>query len=593
MCAIRPKGACLGLQAPPVQADGTRNEVTHAGMPEHEPTAPTPISRKLDENAQEMRTRLGIGISFDILERPLEIGGRRALCYFVDGFIKDKVTADIFASLQETERGEIVPNVVRKLLARRIPYFEVDTVDSIEKAVQSVMAGPLVLFVDQEDTAIAIDVREFPTRSIEEPDLEKVTRGSHEGLAETLVFNTAMIRRRLRDPRLRFEIQQVGRRSRTDVAVGYIADIADHGLVDQVKQRIREASVDALPMGVKNLEEIIVKSPWNPLPKVRYTERPDVAIAHLLEGHVIVLVDTTPMAMILPVTFFHFFEHAEEFFQSPPIGTYLRWVRATAFVVATVLTPLWLALYLSKPALPQWLQFVGPQETSVVPVWLQFFILELGIDLIRMALIHTPTALATSLGIVGAILLGDLAVTVGLFVPETVLYTAVTSIGYFAIPSLEFAYCLRLYRYCLLALAALFRLPGLAAGLVAGFLALAFTRSMNVPYLFPLIPFHGPSLVKALFRLPVPAVGQRPPLIGNRQSDRTRTQGEGAGDRGGAGEAAPARASGAQQDGAAGTRAPSGRRPLRRRMTNPRRPRVLLAPRKAGSSSARSQPGDD
>lgn len=485
----------------------------------------TPIRRRLADNAAEMRERLGIGVSFDIIERPVEIGGRQAAFYFVDGFVKDKVTADIFASLQETARAEMVPDVIRKLLARRIPYFEVDTVDTVEEAVESVMAGPIVLFIDREDTAIVIDVREYPTRSIEEPDLEKVTRGSHEGLTETLVFNTAMIRRRLRDPRLRFEIFQVGRRSRTDVAVGYIADIADHGLVDQIKRRIQEASVDALPMGVKNLEEIIVKSPWNPLPKVRYTERPDVAIAHLLEGHIIVLVDTTPMAMILPVTLFHFFEHAEEFFQSPPIGTYLRWVRAAAFLLAAVFTPLWLALYLSKPDLPEWLEFIGPKEPSTVPVWLQFFILELGIDLIRMALIHTPTALATSLGIVGAILLGDLAVSVGLFVPETVLYTAVAAIGYFAVPSLELAYSIRLYRYVLLTLATLFRLPGLAAGLAAGFLVLAFTRSMNVPYLFPLIPFHGRSLLKSLLRLPVPAVSERPPLISNPQSDRTRTEG--------------------------------------------------------------------
>src|SRR5690606_38893799 len=196
-----------------------------------------------------------------------------------------------------------------------------------------------------------------------------------------------------------------------------------------------------------------------------------------------------PMAMILPITAFHFFEHAEEFFQSPPIGTYLRWVRAAAFLLATVLTPLWLALYLSKPVLPAWLQFLGPKESSTVPVWQPLFILELGVDLIRMALIHTPTALATSLGIVGAILLGDLAVSVGLFVPETVLCSAVAAIGYFAIPSLEFAYALRLYRLALLGLAALWRLPGFAAGIAAGFVVLAFTRSMNVPYLFPLIPF--------------------------------------------------------------------------------------------------------
>src|SRR5690606_14770077 len=202
-------------------------------------------SRKLEVNRAEKRSRLGVGISFDILERPVEIGGRKAVFYFVDGFIKDKVTVDIYASLLDTQRGEIVPNVVRKLLDHRIPYFEVDTVDTIEKAVEWVMAGPMVLFIDGEDTAIALDVREFATRSTEQPGLDKVTRGSHEGPAGTLGCTTAMVRRRPRDPRRRFEICQVGRRSRTHGAVGYIADPAGHGLVDQIKQRIREASVDA------------------------------------------------------------------------------------------------------------------------------------------------------------------------------------------------------------------------------------------------------------------------------------------------------------------------------------------------------------
>ena len=161
---------------------------------------------------------------------------------------------------------------------------------------------------------------------------------------ETIIFNTAMVRRRLRDPNLRFEAFKVGRRSQTDVAIGYIADIADSRLVDTVRKRIENANLDALPMGAKNLEEMVVKNPWNPIPKVRYTERPDVVAAHLLEGHIVILVDTTPMAMIAPVTFFHFLEHAEEFFQTPVIGTYLRWIRLVGFIVAAVLPPLWLAL---------------------------------------------------------------------------------------------------------------------------------------------------------------------------------------------------------------------------------------------------------
>src|SRR5690606_27985824 len=157
----------------------------------------------------------------------------------------------------------------------------------------------------------------------------------------------------------------------------------------------------------------------------------------------------TPMAMIVPVTVFHFFQHAEEFFQLPFVGTYLRWIRALAFALATFLAPLWLALFLTgEENLPEFLSFIGPKESeSTVAVPLQFFLLEVGIDLLRMALIHTPSALATSLGIVGAILLGELAVEVGLFIPEAILYTAVAATGYFAVPSIEFGYALRLFRY--------------------------------------------------------------------------------------------------------------------------------------------------
>lgn len=491
-------------------------------------TTETPIGKKFDETLEEVRRRLGVGITFDILEREIEVGGKRAVLFFVDGFLKDKVTADVIQALQWVERGDTVPGTVGKLLERVIPYFEVDVVDSVDQAVIEILSGPAVLFIEGERQAIAIDVREYPVRSIEEPDLERVTRGSHEGLVETIVFNTAMIRRRLRDPSLRFEALKVGRRSKTDVVIGYLADLADPRLVEEIKGRIKRANLDALPMGAKNLEEILVDNPWNPLPKVRYTERPDVVAAHLLEGHVVLLVDTTPMAMLVPVTFFHFLEHAEEFFQTPSIGTYLRWIRLLGFAVAAALPPLWLALVRSKEFLPPALSFIGPKEAAPpVPLALQFVLLEVGIDLIRMALIHTPSALATSLGIVGAILLGDLAVQVGLFVPETILYMSVAAIGYFAVPSIEFGYAIRLFRYFLLGLAVLGGLPGFLAGCAAGFVLLARTRSAGAPYLWPLVPFHGPSLVKVLLRLPVPAVGQRPPLFGGKKSDPTRRQGAG------------------------------------------------------------------
>ena len=484
------------------------------------------INRRLKENLDVLRETLGVGVTYDVIERRLLVAGRQAALIFVDGFVKDKVTLDIIAALQRAQRPDLAPKAIESLLAATLPYFEVDTVDTLDDVVDQVLSGPMAVLIDGERSAIIVDVREYPVRGIDEPDLERVTRGSHEGFVETMIFNTAMIRRRLRDPQLRFEVVQVGARSKTDVAIGYIRDIADPDLVGEVKRRIEEASVDALPMGAKNLEEIIVRRPWNPIPRVRYTERPDVAAAHLLEGHVAILVDTTPMAMIAPVTVFHFFQHAEEFFQLPFVGTYLRWIRAVAFGLATFLAPLWLALYLTDAGnLPEFLSFIGPkEEAAAVAVPLQFFLLEVGIDLLRMALIHTPSALATSLGIVGAILLGELAVEVGLFIPEAILYSAVAAIGYFAVPSIEFGYALRIYRYALLILVVAMKIPGLLIGFVIGVALLATTKSINTPYLWPLIPFDGPNLVKALFRLPVPVVGRRPAAFAGEDADASRMQ---------------------------------------------------------------------
>jgi stage V sporulation protein AF len=477
------------------------------------------IESRLQDNLDLLREKLGIGESFDIIAREFSVGGKDAALIFVDGLIKDKVTLDIISSLQNAPRQEIVPCTVAKLLAHHIPYFETDIVDSLEQVVDQVLAGPAVLLIDGEDQAIAIDVREYPVRAVEEPDLERVTRGAHEGLVETVVFNTAMIRRRVRDPGLRFEMITVGTRSKTDVAVGYIQDVVDQNSVRLLKSKIEGIQADALIMGAKSLEEYLFRQVFNPLPRVRYTERPDVAAAHLLEGHILVLTDTTPMAMILPVTAFHFTQHAEEYFQAPLVGTYLRWVRALGVMLTLLLTPLWLALYLEKPELPAALQFIGPKEPSIVPVTGQLFILEIGLDLIRMALIHTPSALATSLGIVGAILLGDLAVQVGLFVPETILYTAISAIGYFAIPSIEFGLAVRIFRYVLLLGAALLHLPGLLIALGLIFLLACSTRSLNVPYLWPLCPPAWGPLIRLLFRYPIPEMRRRPPFAGQDRKE--------------------------------------------------------------------------
>jgi stage V sporulation protein AF len=236
-----------------------------------------------------------------------------------------------------------------------------------------------------------------------------------------------------------------------------------------------------------------------------------VTAAHLLEGHIAIIVDTTPFVLLVPVTAWHFTQHAEEYFQTPPVGTYLRWVRSLGILGSLILLPLWYQLAVSAN-LPDWLGFIGPKDPGRLALWFQLLLLELGLDLIRMALIHTPDSLATSLGLVGAIILGDLAVSVGLFTGEAILYTAIVAICGFATPSIEFGNAMRLFRYLLFFGAVILGWWGLGGALIVTLLVFGMTKSFGIPYLWPLLPFDGPALLRVILRYPIPQVAVRPRL---------------------------------------------------------------------------------
>ncbi|MFU0823476.1 spore germination protein [Clostridium sp.] len=376
---------------------------------------------------------------------------------------------------------------------------------------QMVLAGAIGLIIDGEEEGIILDAREYPVRGPEEPDLEKVTRGSRDGLVETIIFNTALIRRRIRDTKLVFELNTVGKRSKTDVVIGYIEDLADEKLVQEIKDRIKEIDVGALVMAEKTLEELLIKKKWyNPLPLARFTERPDVVAAHLMEGHIAIIVDTSPSVMILPATLFHFTQHAEDYYQTPITGTYIRWIRFLGMFSAFLLLPLWLLLVYNKEALPQSLQFLGPKEMGNIPLFIQFILLEFGLDLLRVSSIHTPSALSTSLGIIGGLILSEFAVKIGLFVPEAVVYMALAGIGTFATASVEFAMAIRIFRLFILILTGLFKNIGFAVGILVVFIIAFNTKSFknSKRYTWPLIPFDWKALSHILFRTPIPKLGK-------------------------------------------------------------------------------------
>lgn len=478
------------------------------------------VTKNFKENTSYLNERLGVKKSFDVIQLDVEYAGRNMALFMVDGFVKDDILHYLMRYLSELSPEQLEEHTLEKLLKTYIPYVEIEKTDDLNTVVQTVLAGPTALVIEGIDQVILIDARTYPVRGPQEPDMEKVVRGSRDGYVETIVFNTALTRRRIRDRSLRMEYLQVGRRSKTDVVVCYLEDIADMSHVEDLKKSLQAIDTDGLPMGEKTVEEFISGRHLNPYPVVRYTERPDTAAAHLYEGHVIVFVDGSPSALITPTTFWHHLQHAEEYRNKPVVGAYLRMVRFIAVWASIFLLPLWYLLAQNPDLLPPGMKFIGIDDPGQVPLLLQFILIELGIDVLRMAAIHTPSSLATALGLVAALMVGQVAVEVGLLTNEVILYLAIAAIGTFATPSYELSLANRIYRIVLLLFTAWLGAIGFVVGITGWVIMLARMKSFNVPYLYPFIPFNYRAMRDVLFRSPMPLKNRRPTFLNPQDPDR-------------------------------------------------------------------------
>ncbi|GAE24772.1 stage V sporulation protein AF [Halalkalibacter wakoensis JCM 9140] len=479
-----------------------------------------PVTIMYEKNIDFLKNELAVDANFDVVHLELDYGERQMSLFLVDGFGKDQAITQIQRELIRLKPTDLEGKTLDKLMKRYIPYAEIESTDDLDHVVDQVLAGPAALVVEGIDEVILIDTREYPIRGPEEPDTEKVIRGSKDGFVETLVMNAALLRRRIRDRTMRVEYISVGRRSKSDLAISYIGDIADPSYVKEIKQALENIDTDGLSMGDKTIEEFIFGHHNNPYPMVRYTERPDVAASHLFEGHVIIMVDGSPSVMITPTTFWHHMQHAEEYRQKPIVGTSLRIVRYAAVWASLFLLPLWYLLATREGLAPPALNFIGAQEEGTVPLYAQFIIAEIGIEMLRMAAIHTPNALATALGLVAALLIGEVAINVGVFSPEVVLYLAVAAVGTFATPSYEMSLANRLIRVALLISTALFGVPGFVVGVTAWLLMLVHLKSLGTPYMWPFLPFNALALKDVLLRTAMPLKKQRPQAIHPNDPDR-------------------------------------------------------------------------
>lgn len=459
------------------------------------------FSSSLIDNITYLHKKLKVQTNFDVVYRVIQIGGREACLYFIDGFAKDDSLLKIL-QVFSTIKSQDMPQDAHSFSKQYVPYGEIGLLTNDTDMITQLLSGVSCLFIDGYDKCITIDCRTYPARGVSEPEKDKVMRGSRDGFVETLIFNTALIRRRIRDPRLTMEIMSAGESSHTDIAICYMEHRADKKLLDIIKKRINQLKVDALTMNQESLAECIFPYKWfNPFPKFKFSERPDTAAASVLEGNIIILVDNSPSAMILPSSVFDIIEEADDYYFPPITGTYLRLSRMTISLLSLMLTPTWLLLMQNTRLIPDWLAFIQLSDPSNVPLIWQLLILEFAIDGLRLAAVNTPSMLTTPLSVIAGIVLGEYAVKSGWFNSETMLYMAFVTVANYSQASFELGYAMKFMRMIILILTAMFNIWGYILGTVFTLCAIIFNRTIaGKSYIYPLIPFRWGELKKRFLR---------------------------------------------------------------------------------------------
>ena len=462
------------------------------------------FSANYEENTRALDDLLGVGRCFDMISRDLYVGGRRARMWVVDGYGDDAVIERMLSfwlPLRDVSNAQ----TMQQFIDRYITFNEVNAEQNVKNTVTSVFLGKMALLVEGYDECALIDAKQYPARGVEEPSSGKVLRGAHDGFIETLVANAALLRRRIRDPHLTMEGHKVGSRTHNDAVLCYLDDKVDQDLLRKLRGKLLGLDVRSLSMAQESLAEAIRPKQWyNPFPKVRYTERPDAAAASIMEGSIVLMVDNSPSVMILPTGFFDFTQESNDYYFPPLVGTYLRVLRVTVFLLSLFITPAWYLMVSEPNRLPGWLNFLSSPEPVSLSLLSQLLVVEFLIDVLKLASLNTPDSLSNSFSMLGALVLGDFAVQAGWLGPEVLVYMAFVSVAGFAQPSYELGYAFKLLRLMLLLFVGALDWVGLALGCIVIAAILASTKPIvGKGYLYPLCPFDKKALRALLIRKPI------------------------------------------------------------------------------------------
>jgi len=436
---------------------------------------------------EKLANLLNVGTNFDVIRR--EVGKDvKVVLYFLSSLADSERVNELNVSLMLSNS--------EKYLSEQLSSGSVEIQSDVYKAFLAISSGMSVILCNE--LIYVVETRNYPTRGVGEPDTEKTIRGSKDGFNENIIVNVGLLRRRIRSEHFKCEIFKVGENSHTDIVVSYLDNKVNKNSLKKIIEKLQNIKIDGLVMSDRALEEKMFKQSFNPFPLVRYSERPDIVAAHLLKGHIALIVDTSSSVIITPTTLFEHTKHVEEYRQVPSVGTFIRLLRYFAILVSVFLVPLWM-LTLNNDNFTSNI-FVKLSSDSPIPVLVQIVIVELVIELLRIATIHTPNHLSSAMGLIATLILGQMAVEIGLFQSEILLYCSISSIGGFATPSYELSLANKIIKLLLILLVGFFGSVGFVVGFTLLVILLGAIKTYGMPYLYPLLPFDYKEFLKVIFR---------------------------------------------------------------------------------------------
>ncbi|MGG1517021.1 spore germination protein [Paenibacillus oryzisoli] len=489
----------------------------------HPPDPTKPLDSLTDSIVLNFeRVRDTFGNSGDIVmqtihwdaEEPVDLG-----FIYIQGLVSGALIQNLLVEQLKTDSAGFTLNTIRNAIST---LGQAREISDFEALFQSILTGQTIILVNGFALGLAAQTQGGEHRTVEEPTTQSVVRGPREGFTEQISTNTALIRRKIKDPNLWMEPMTVGRVSRTEVAMMYMNGIANEKLVTEARMRLQRIDIDAI-FESGNIEELIQDDSYSPFPTLYNTERPDVVAAGLMEGRVAILVDGTPFVLMAPALFIQFYQSAEDYYQRADFATLLRLLRYVCIFISLLAPSLYIGITtFHQELLPASLliSLAAQREGIPFPAFIEAVVMEVTFEILREAGVRLPKTVGQAVSIVGALVIGQAAVEAGLVSPAMVIIVAITAIANFAIPSFNMGISLRILRFLLMLFAASFGLFGVTVGLIAIVLHLCSLRSFGVPYMSPMAPFIMSDQKDTIFRFPLWALVTRPRLLSQKNITR-------------------------------------------------------------------------